>query len=264
MTRGIRMASRKNGAAAPIGLRPAGTGTGSGDGPISTGSREIGAPAEKGLLHYIGLALSGALLVMVLALAVLVIALPAISGGAALTVLTNSMAPKFPPGTLIIIKPTPIADIRVGDVLTYQLTSGDPAVISHRVVTRSVSLEGETTFITKGDNNDLADSKPIREVQVEGTLWYAIPYLGFVNNAVNGETRPLLTPIIAGLLFAYALYTVISSVAGRRKKLAPTTVAGDAGGSDTHLPAALVKARALVWGAPGQDEPEQLDPDLSR
>ncbi|MGV8895893.1 MAG: signal peptidase I [Rhodoglobus sp.] len=213
-----------------------------------------GDPREKGPLHYIGLALSGALLVMVLALAVLVIALPAIVGGSALTVLTNSMAPKFPPGTLIVIKPTPIDDIKVGDVLTYQIKSGNPAVISHRVITRSVNLEGETTFITKGDNNDLADAKPIIEIQVKGTLWYAIPYLGFVNNAVNGETRPLVTPIIAGLLFAYAVYTVISSIVGRRK-LRDDDV-GRLGGDSPDSVAELVP--------PPPPEPEQYDPDLSR
>ena len=252
MTRGTAAA------AAAVGVRPAGPGGALAD----VGSGETGVPKEKGLLGYIGLALSGAFLVMVLALAVLVIVLPLISGGSALTVLTNSMAPKFPPGTLIIIKPTPIADIKVGDVLTYQITSGDPAVISHRVITRSVSLEGETTFITKGDNNDLADPKPISEVQVKGTLWYAIPYLGFVNNAVNGETRPLVTPIIAGLLFAYAVYTVISRIVGRRKKLA-AAAADDAGGPEAQLSAALVDAQAPGRGGSERHEPEQLDPDLS-
>ncbi len=207
-------------------------------------------PTGKGLLHYVGLALSGAFLVMVLAVAMLVIALPAIVHGSALTVLTNSMAPKFPPGTLIIIKPTPVDEIKVGDVLTYQITSGNPAVISHRVVKRSVNLEGETTFITKGDNNDLADPKPIRAVQVKGTLWYAIPYLGYVNNAVNGDTRPLVTPIIAGLLFAYAVYTVISSIASRRKRLAQDAETSDDETSERSTPQ--------------PEEPEQLDPDLSR
>ena len=105
-------------------------------------------------------------------------------------------------------------------------------------------------------------------MQVKGTLWYAIPYLGFVNNAVNGETRPLVTPIIAGLLFAYAVYTVISSIAGRRKKLAAAAAAvaaaDDEGGPEAQLSAALVEARALGWGGSERHEPEQFDPDLSR
>ncbi|MBC7591713.1 MAG: signal peptidase I [Salinibacterium sp.] len=191
---------------------------------------------EKGLVHYLGVAVSGAVFVMVLAIAVLVIVLPAFVGGSALTVLTSSMSPKFPPGTLIIIKPTAIDEIRVGDVLTYQITSGQPAVISHRVITRSVTLEGETTFITKGDNNDLADPDPIMEVQVEGTLWYAIPGLGYINNLVNGDTRPWVTPIVAGLLFAYAGYTVISSIVGRRRKRAAVALDASPARSELAVP----------------------------
>ena len=173
---------------------------------------------ERGLLSYIGVALSVVLLVLVAALAIIVIALPAIVHGSALTVLTNSMAPKLPPGTLIVIRPTPINAIHIGQVMTYQIKSGSPAVISHRVIERKISTkDGSTTFITKGDNNALADP-PVREVQVKGTLWYSIPYLGYVNNAVNGDGRAFVIPILAGLLFAYALYTVISSITSRRRK----------------------------------------------
>jgi signal peptidase len=176
------------------------------------------AGKERGLLGYVGIALSVVLLIVVAAIAILVVVLPAVVHGSALTVLTNSMAPKLPPGTLIVIRPTPIDDIHVGQVLTYQIHSGSPAVISHRVTKREVSTnDGTTTFITKGDNNALADP-PVREVQVKGTLWYSIPYLGFVNNAVNGTGRSLVVPIIAGLLFAYAMYTVISAIATRRRK----------------------------------------------
>jgi signal peptidase len=173
---------------------------------------------ERGLGHYIGVSLSAALLILVAAMAILVVAIPAVVHGSALTVLTNSMAPKLPPGTLLVIKPTPIDDIHVGQVMTYQIKSGSPAVISHRVVQRSVSSNGVTTFITKGDNNSLPDPLPVQQLQVKGTLWYAIPYLGWVNNAVNGNSRPLIVPIVAGLLFAYAAYTVVASVIASRKK----------------------------------------------
>jgi signal peptidase len=192
--------------------------TGSGSDPSTTLRPRHPAVKERGLLGYVGIALSAVLLIVVAAIAILVVVLPAVVHGSALTVLTNSMAPKLPPGTLIVIRPTPIDDIHVGQVLTYQIHSGSPAVISHRVTKREVSTkDGTTTFITKGDNNALADP-PVREVQVKGTLWYSIPYLGFVNNAVNGNGRTLVVPIFAGLLFAYALYTVISAIAARRRK----------------------------------------------
>jgi signal peptidase len=145
---------------------------------------------------------------------------PAVSGASALTVLTNSMAPKFPPGTLLVVRPTAVEDIRIGQVLTYQIESGKPAVVSHRVVQRNLDIDGSVTFITRGDNNEVADPNPVREVQVKGTLWYAIPLLGWVNNVVTGESRAVLIPVAAGLLFAYTAYLVVGSLlsARRRKK----------------------------------------------
>jgi len=180
--------------------------------------RRAARPPEKGLWHYLGVALSAAVLVLVAALAALVIVIPAVSGATALTVLTSSMAPDYPPGSLIVTKPTPVDDIRVGDVITYQIESGKPAVISHRVITRSISTDGDTTFVTKGDNNAVADTDPVRAVQVKGTLWYTIPLLGWVNTAVAGESRGILVPLVAGSLFAYAAWLFLSAFFGRRKR----------------------------------------------
>jgi signal peptidase len=186
-----------------------------------SGGRDIAkgaAPTEKGLRHYIGLAVSGALLVLVLVLGALVIIIPAISGGTALTVLTQSMEPKLPPGTLIIIRPTPIDEIKLGDVLTYQIRSGQPEVVSHRVISRSVDTKGRITFTTKGDNNDLSDASPVQKAQIKGTLWYSIPWLGFVNNLVGGQGRSLLVPLVAAVLFIYAGYMLASSGMSSLKK----------------------------------------------
>jgi len=180
--------------------------------------RRAARPAEKSLLHYVGVAASAAVLALVVALAALVIVVPAVTGGSALTVLTSSMAPAYPPGTLIVTRPTSVDDIRVGDVLTYQIESGKPAVISHRVTTRSISTDGDTTFVTKGDNNAVADPDAVQAAQVKGTLWYAIPMLGWVNNALSGESRGILVPAVAGSLFAYAAWLFFSAFRARRKR----------------------------------------------
>ncbi|MDO9398135.1 MAG: signal peptidase I [Herbiconiux sp.] len=182
--------------------------------------------APKGLRHYLGLTLSAALLVLVLALAVITILLPALVGGRPLTVLTQSMEPGLPPGTLIVIRPEPVADIRLGDVLTYQLESGKPAVVSHRVIEKTFSTDGSTTFVTKGDNNDLADEAPVQEVQVVGTLWYSVPLLGWVNNAVNGDARAVIVPVAATLLFGYAGWMVFSALREARAKRTGRASAG--------------------------------------
>ena len=173
---------------------------------------------EKGLAHYLGLALSGALLVLVLALAALVVVIPKVVGGIPLTVLTSSMIPKFPPGTLIVDVPVKTDELRIGDVATYQIVSGKPGVITHRIIAIHNDSNGSRTFQFKGDNNSQPDPGEILADQVQGRVWYSLPYIGYVNNAVNGENKPWIVPVIAGLLFAYAAYTVATAIVSARRQ----------------------------------------------
>lgn len=175
------------------------------------------APKEKGLGHYIGLMLSIVLLIFVAFMAAILIVIPKVGGGIPLTVLTQSMEPGLPPGTLIVVGPVEPADIKIGDVITYQIRSGEPAVITHRVIGFSTDAKGERTFILQGDNNDAADD-PVIDEQIQARLWYSVPYLGWVNAVVNGENRSWIVAVIAGLFFAYALYMIVSAVLDRRKK----------------------------------------------
>jgi len=179
---------------------------------------EAPTPGEKTLRHYLGVATSAAVLVLVLALAVVTIVLPALVGGRPLTVLTQSMEPGLPPGTLVVVKPTAIQDIRIGDVLTYQLESGRPGVVSHRVIEKTMAADGGVTFVTKGDNNAVADEKPVLEPQIVGTLWYSVPLLGWVNSAVNGDARGVIVPIAAVLLFGYAGWMLVTGIRDARRR----------------------------------------------
>ncbi|WP_342001506.1 signal peptidase I [Microbacterium sp. LWH7-1.2] len=171
----------------------------------------------QSLLHYLAVSVSASILVLLLGVAVAVVGLPAVIGGSAMTVLTQSMEPGLPPGTLVVIRPTPVDEIRVGDVITYQISSGEAAVVSHRVVSKTYA-DGELTFITKGDNNDTLDPAPVNPVQIRGTLWYSLPLLGWVNNVLNGSNRAIVLAVVAGSLFLYAAVSVGGAVRDRRKK----------------------------------------------
>lgn len=179
----------------------------------------------QSLLHYLAVSLSAALLVLLLGVAVAVIGLPALTGGGAMTVLTQSMEPGLPPGTLVVVRPTSVDDIRVGDVITYQIRSGEAAVVSHRVMSKTYA-DGELTFVTKGDNNDTVDPEPVREVQVRGKLWYSLPLLGWVNTLLNGSNRTVVVAVAAGALFLYAAVSVIGAVRDRRTTTADAAAAG--------------------------------------
>jgi signal peptidase len=184
------------------------------------------APQERGLLYYIGLGASAALLVAVVVLALILIVVPKIAGATPLTVLTQSMEPLYPPGTLIYVLPVKSSEIRLGDVITYQIESGKPAVISHRVIAINSPANGKRSFILKGDNNSDPDQAAVLPVQVRGRLWYSVPLLGWVNSALGGSKRSWIVDAIAAALFAYAAYMIISGIvaASRKRKQKSITV----------------------------------------
>lgn len=169
------------------------------------------------IVRALGLGASGALLAATLLIAFFVVALPALVGGQSLTVLTNSMAPSMPPGTLVVVRPTPFEEIAPGDIVTYQIRSGSPELVTHRVQQRLVASDGTVSLITRGDNNNTADAEPVHEVQVRGTVWYSVPLLGWVNNILTGQTRALVVPLLAVGCFVYAGIAFGSSAVARRR-----------------------------------------------
>jgi signal peptidase len=177
----------------------------------------------RAVVHAVVLGFSTGLLLLVAALAVVLIVVPKATGSMPLTVLTQSMEPTLPPGTLLVVRPTPIDDIRVGDVVTYQIVSGQPAVVSHRVVSVSSSSDGERTFVLKGDNNAEADPAPVTAVQIRGVVWYSVPEIGIVNQVVNGS-RSWLIPAVAGVLLTYgAVMMTAGFVSAARRRRAGTS-----------------------------------------
>jgi signal peptidase len=179
-----------------------------------------GKRVRRGIGYYIGLGLSWGVLGLVVGLAAILIFVPAAAGATPLTVLTSSMEPHLPPGTFIVVRPTPIADIHIGSVMTYQIESGKPDVITHRVVEVRSESNGSVSFITKGDNNDEADPNPVIPEQVKGTLWYSVPYIGYLATALNGQSRSWLVPVAGVGLLLYAAIMVVSGLVARARKRA--------------------------------------------
>ncbi|HEY9498268.1 MAG TPA: signal peptidase I [Terrimesophilobacter sp.] len=176
------------------------------------------AEKPQGIWRYLGVGVSAGMLALVALIAVMAIVLPAATGSVPMTILTGSMTPTYPPGTLIIVQPVDPTNLRIGDPITYQIESGKPAVVTHRIIAVTSGSDGSRTFTTQGDANSAADENPVLPVQVRGKVWYSIPYLGWVNTVVNGESRAWLIPVIAGALFLYAGYMAASGIAEAIKR----------------------------------------------
>lgn len=170
----------------------------------------------KRAIRVIWSVLVGAVLVISVGLVAAAVVVPRVAGAVPYTVLTGSMRPSYPPGSLVVVRPVDVADLRVGDVITYQLRSGEPAVVTHRVVGIDV-VDGEVRLRTQGDANEAPDREPVRAAQVRGQAWYSIPYVGHLAQATDGRARSIGARVIGGLLLAYAAYLLVSGHRPRRR-----------------------------------------------
>ncbi|MEL7977240.1 signal peptidase I [Isoptericola sp. F-RaC21] len=155
------------------------------------------------------------LLGLVLLLAALVIVVPKLVGGIPLTILSGSMEPNLPVGSLAVVRPVDAAEIRIGDILTYLPNPDDPTAITHRVIAVDHHQDDTRTFTVQGDANATADD-PVQEYQVRGRVWYAVPWLGYVNATVNGEHRAVAVYVVAGVFFLWAVSLWWRAWRGRR------------------------------------------------
>ncbi|MFF3037128.1 signal peptidase I [Arthrobacter citreus] len=187
---------------------------------MSTG-RSNPSPALRAL-KFTGSALSLAAMCGAALAALVLIIIPLVTGSQTYTVLTSSMAPNYAPGTFLVVKPTPADQLKTGDVITYQIESGDPTVITHRIIGISSGQNGERLFTTQGDNNDLADEGAVQEAQIRGKLSYAVPYMGFVANGLGSSDRGEMAQWAAVGLLGYGIILLVrGGLEAKRKSPGP-------------------------------------------
>lgn len=98
----------------------------------------------------------------------------------AYSVLTGSMEPKIPTGSLIITKAImDVSDIKQGDVITFIQPGYENKYITHRVE-RIEKSEMFTLFRTKGDANPVDDGWLISYGAIQGNYQVGVPYLGYL------------------------------------------------------------------------------------
>jgi signal peptidase len=191
-----------------------------------------------------------AFMLLVAAAITVVIVLPRASNGAALTVLTGSMTPTISVGSVVIVRPVDPQTLEVGDIATYQVKPGQDVYITHRIIKIQQSDSG-LSFIFKGDANRGRDLTPVSPKQIRGEVWFHVPYLGGIRDALHGKGGISLVATI--LLAGYALTQISGGLRDRRKGPAEEA----SGPGQLWIDRPLVVARF-------KDSPDTTSLDLAR
>lgn len=117
--------------------------------------------------------LLGILILLAIVVSGLVLVLPQWRGYDVYHVVSGSMAPEIPIGSIVYVHPIAPEDVQSGEIIAFW--SADGTVITHRVV-KNFIIEGE--FSTKGDANPSEDEGRADYEALIGVVGRHYPFLG--------------------------------------------------------------------------------------
>ncbi len=130
-----------------------------------------------------------------------ILLIPRLFGYEMYAVMSGSMEPGYPVGSIVMVDTVEAEEIKVGDAIAFYLN--DNTVATHRVITVD---KQQRTFSTKGDANEIADLSPISFNQLIGKATSHIPMLGYVTLGLKSTKGILIS--VAILLVLVLLYLV--------------------------------------------------------
>lgn len=141
----------------------------------------------------------------------------------------GSMSGTFERGTLVLAEEVPVADLEVGDIITYlpPAESGITALVTHRIVSIEEDAAAGRVFRTQGDANPTVDpwtftlAAPV-QARVEG--W--VPLIGWIFIGLSEPgVRMIAIGIPAALVGLLYLRDFVRAlrVDGARRHPAPAT-----------------------------------------
>lgn len=139
------------------------------------------------------MSIAGTICVVLVILAAFPFTLPRIFGIEIYGILTGSMDPACPTGSLVYVKSVNPESLQEKDIVTFQKGN---LVITHRVVKNDVQKE---ELITKGDANNANDIQPVAYKQIKGKVALTVPLLGYLALRLNSAAGISVCMIILAL-----------------------------------------------------------------
>jgi len=168
----------------------------------------------------------GSALLAAVIVAMLVL-LPSLFGWQRYAIVSGSMSGTYDRGTLVLDEVVPVADLKVGDVITYLPPSGagPDHLITHRIAWIGKDQTGGRIFRTKGDANQVADPWTFRLSQpTQARVRFGVPHVGRVLWALSRKDVRMIIIALPALLIALstliALWRQLGEAARRAENAA--------------------------------------------
>ena len=139
--------------------------------------------------------LATGLSVAALVFVVAAVVIPGLFGLQRYVITGGSMTGTIPKGAVIYSRITPVEQLRVGDIITFN-PPGMASAVTHRVIAVETGPDGRPAFRTKGDFNETADPwNPVTLNEPQQARYvFQVPLLGYVLAALSA--RPVRIALI--------------------------------------------------------------------
>lgn len=176
--------------------------------------RRRGVPASARAAGRAGKSLVDALVLLAVLVFLALAVGPQVLPYRPISMLTGSMAPAIPAGSVLLSTFVPGEQVRVGDVITLQAPTGDREVVTHRIV--EVERRDDAVLVrTQGDGNPLADPWT---AQLEGEVLRSAVVLPFVGHPLTALQSPTAQLVLARGLPLTLVLTLLVAVWRRPTK----------------------------------------------
>lgn len=151
-------------------------------------------------------------LLLILVLVCIPLTVPRFFGVRIYSVISGSMEPAIPTGSLLYITEAQPEEIEEEEVIAFYGVKDSASIITHRVIENRVVM-GE--FITKGDANQTQDMNPVPYDNFIGKVAYTIPKAGKAAELFTSMEGKILA---AGVIAAAVLLQVVAALIERLRK----------------------------------------------
>lgn len=138
------------------------------------------------------------ILIIIVVLIAVPLVVPRIFGYQVYGVLSGSMEPNYPIGSIIYVENIDTSKIKVDDVITFKMSAKSNVVATHRVIEIN---QDEQSFTTKGDANKEKDSATVSKQRVLGRAIFCIPLFGYISMFTQSSIGIITSIGVIALIF---------------------------------------------------------------
>lgn len=168
-----------------------------------------------------------------------------LAGYTPLSVVTDSMSPTFRAGDLILIRKCDTSKLEQGDIVTFHTIINNEYTLNTHRIEKIQTQNGMRSYVTKGDNNDIADIHMISDGDIVGRYVGRLPGFGRVMDFLSSSMGFLLVIVLPLLVFfIYQVYHLITVGIDLKKAIAIETAQAQPNADALLAEAARAKAEA--------------------